>query len=210
MSNHWIEWTCVDCERRVFLQWIVEPGWPSGIVHHRTSWCEACFEKILEPPFVVTEAVTEALHIMRARLCEDVFAHVDAMTGRPKERFLELGLDEKSARAAAEAFSLAKGASGARRKSRRDEELKHRDAMVSACLQHVDFPLLTAKDRELIRALAGPHVIVEDTSQFRPSRRYSRAPQEQEPSDRDLVPPLVGEHGRFYVATEQFTIRLPG
>lgn len=203
MSNHWIEWTCIDCERRVLIHWIVAPGWPSGLVDARVGWCEACFKSLHERPRVVPEHVAKARERAFARLLRLVYKRVQGMEGTPTERFLALGLDDESAQRAADEFSKAKHAADTYFFDQLD---KHRRAMVDACLVP-GFSMLTDDEHRLLHETSGAYVTFEYTEWFMP-RDYSRIPASL---THPVPPPAEGEHGLFYVLPgNQIAMHLPG
>ena len=206
MSNHWINWVCLSCERQLLIRWLVEPGWPSGLVHRREGWCATCFEGLAERPFVIDEEVTAAINALRARLSEVIPRHVAAMEGRPKERFLSLGLDDISARTAAEAYSQAHNSASAHGKRKQSEAVGFIFAAAEACMRP-GCTLLLEVEQVLLQKLDGPCVTIENSQAFSTMVGNPHVPQSL--IDHGIAEPLEGSHDCFYVAEEHVQINLP-
>ena len=206
MSNHWITWQCVACENHVTIAWIVEPGWPSGLNHLRSGLCGECFPAHAAEFFVIDEAVEAQMRELTGALGERIVEKVPAMEGRPKERFLALGLSDAAARAAAEAWSALRGSLDARNKRARAARDGHLQRVASACLE-AGFTLLTPVESELLSRLGGKTVTLQDSAQVPLLVGTPHVPSSLAP--REDTPPIEGEHGSFYVLGEEIQLIVP-
>lgn len=206
MSNRWITWNCSACERHVTIWWIVEPGWPSGLQHDRMGFCDQCFARHGGDVFVVDDEVRTQLDALTAALAERLVARVSSMDGRPKERFLALGLSDPAARSAAEAWSELRGALAAKNKRTQASAGDHLNRLVMSCLEP-SLSVLTEAEAELLRALSGKTATVQDSAQVALLVGTPHAPNSL--ASRGDEPPLDGAHGVFFVLREDVRIVVP-
>jgi hypothetical protein len=206
MSNHWITWQCVACENHVTIAWIVEPGWPSGLNHLRSSLCGECFPAHSAEFFVIDEGVKAQMRELTGAVGERIVEKVPAMEGRPKERFLALGLSDTAARAAAEAWSELRGSLDGRSKRARAAREGNLQRVASACLE-AGFTLLTPIESELLSRLAGKTVSLQDSALVQLLVGTPHVPSSLAP--RESTPPIEGEHGLFYVLGEEIQLIVP-
>lgn len=206
MSNRWITWSCSACERHVTILWILEPGWPSGLQHDRMGLCDQCFARHGDDVFVVDDEVRARLDALTAALAERVVARVSSMEGRPKERFLALGLSDLAARSAAEAWAELRGALAAKNKRTQAGAGEHLNRLVMSCLEP-SLSLLTEAEAELLRGLGGRTATVQDSAQVPLLVGTPHVPNSL--AERGDEPPFDGAHGVFFVLREEVRIVVP-
>lgn len=206
MSNHWIRWRCQACTKSVTVSWIVQPGWPSGIVHERSGFCQECFREVAEDYFVHDEAVDARLQELSSMLAERVLGAFDKLEGRPKERFLALGLDESGARGAAQALAEYRGALSARNRWKRDQAGTHLSKMAAHCMR-TSCTLLRADESALLASLTGKTVTPQDTSRVPLLVGNPHVPGGLQQQGSARV--LDGKHDVFYVTQEAVGVVVP-
>lgn len=202
MSNHWVVWRCNACDKTVSLPWIVDPRWPGGVAHSRVGFCEACFEKHGTGLFLRDAAVEGRRWSLLDSLAVRATERIPLMTGRPKERFMALGLADERARAAAVAWSELQGAKAARNKHKRSQAPEFAARIAASCLD-ANCSLLEGNESDFVRCLQGPCVWREDTATFAPVGRPRVLPSiigllSNRRDDADAI-----EHGVFYVTTDR-------
>jgi hypothetical protein len=206
MSNRWITWHCIACPRRVTVAWVVEPGWPSGVVHERASYCAGCFAKLGVECLVVDDAVRARHAALVEAVAERLRACVPTLAGRPKERFLALGLSDAGARAAAEAWGRLQTALDSKKKrARADADVHLRDAAMASL--EPALTVLEPAEAELLRRLVGPTATPEDSAAVPLLVGTPHVPASL--ARRGEEPPVEGEHGVFYVLGEERRIMVP-
>jgi len=202
MSNHWIRWECEACGRNVTIAAVIEPHWPSGLLHHRQGFCEACFAAHATDFFLIDDSVHAQASDLRTALGERLCERIPRMPGRPKERFLTLGLPDAAARAGAVAWSEYQAALQAKRNNKRSRAWHEIQEMVTACLLP-PLTLLTDDERTLLENLAGPTARRENSAMLLTEKSHG------ESDDGGIGTALDGEHGVFFVVNEGIQIVRP-
>lgn len=142
-----VVWRCSACSLRVDV-----PCGRPDLMGERVGFCEACFAKHGAGLFVRDDEVEQRLQAIRTRLLPRILEQVAMRVGKPKPRFVELGLSDQRARAAADAWGALQMARLKPEHTRVQAAATCERALVDACLE-ASFGLLDPAEAELLRKL---------------------------------------------------------
>ncbi len=206
MSNYWIVWECIECRKRTTIQWVLQPGWPSGHVHLRLSYCQDCFQKRSDEFLVFDEAVWERYEQIKKKVAEKIPHYLETRGDeRPVECLRRIGVEPDNASRAALAYAEYKNSLRAKRRWKRKYAESYKERMIGLSVSP-DLIFLSEEEKELLRQI--PSMLVKQDTSKHPQLIGNPHIQERLPERKDREP-LEGEHDIYYVISETSQIYIP-